>query len=132
MVEEPVTVKRLPPVKVKAVEVPTADVPAPNKMLPELRLGAPVPPLLTGRMPVTPVDKGKPVALVKTSVVGVPKLGVIKVGEVAKTFCPVPVLVVTKRAPLEADSTVPELKEDKVVEAVTVKVPVLVVVAKKE
>jgi hypothetical protein len=61
-----------------------------------------------------------------------PKIGVTKVGEVAKTFCPLPVLVVTKRAPLEADSTVPELKEDKVVEAVTVKVPVLVVVAKKE
>ena len=106
--------------------------PAPNKMLPELRLGAPVPPLLTGRMPVTPVDKGKPVALVKTSVVGVPKLGVIKVGEVAKTFCPVPVLVVTKRLPEAVVWMVPAVREDKVVEPVTVRVPVLVVVAKKE
>jgi hypothetical protein len=40
----------------------------------------PVPPLATGRVPVTPVVKGKPVALVITPDAGVPKAGVTKVG----------------------------------------------------
>ena len=61
-----------------------------------------------------------------------PRVGVIKVGEVAKTFCPVPVLVVTKRFPEAVVWMVPAVREDKVVEPVTVRVPVLVVVAKKE
>jgi hypothetical protein len=34
---------------------------------------------------------GKPVALVNVTDVGVPRIGVTKVGEVAKTFAPVPV-----------------------------------------
>ena len=54
---------------------------------------ADVPPfkLVTGRLPVTPVDKGKPVAKVKTAAEGVPRFGVTKVGEVANTATPVPV-----------------------------------------
>jgi hypothetical protein len=44
-----------------------------------------------GRTPVTPVVKGKPVALVSTRDDGVPKAGVTKVGLVAKTAAPVPV-----------------------------------------
>ena len=67
------------PVAVKASTPP--DVPAVS----------PVPPLATGSVPVTPVVSGKPVALVKTRVVGVPRFGVTRVGEVAKTFTPVPV-----------------------------------------
>ena len=41
---------------------------------PATRLGVavPVPPLATGRMPVTPVVSGKPVALVNVKDVGVP------------------------------------------------------------
>ena len=42
----------------------------------------PVPPLARGKVPVTPVDSGKSVALVNTKVVGVPKLGVVNIGDV--------------------------------------------------
>jgi hypothetical protein len=45
----------------------------------------PVPPLATGKVPVTPVVSGRPVAEVKTSAVGVPSAGVISVGEVENT-----------------------------------------------
>jgi hypothetical protein len=50
-----------------------------------------VPPLAVGKVPVTPVVRGKPVKLVATPDVGVPRIGVTKVGEVAKTAEPVPV-----------------------------------------
>jgi hypothetical protein len=50
-----------------------------------------VPPLAVGSVPVTPVVKGSPVALVRVALVGVPNTGVTKVGEVAKTAEPVPV-----------------------------------------
>ena len=36
-------------------------------------VAAPVPPLATGKVPVTPVDKGSPVTLVATKAAGVPK-----------------------------------------------------------
>ncbi len=62
--------------------------------------------LVTGRFPVTPELKGRPVADVKTKVVGVPRLGVTKVGEVAKTAEPVPVSSV-KAAARFADDGVP-------------------------
>jgi hypothetical protein len=41
--------------------------------------------LVTGRLPVTPVTRGKPVALVKTAADGVPSAGVISVGDVENT-----------------------------------------------
>lgn len=53
----------------------------------------PVPPLATGKVPVTPVVNVKPVALVKTKAVGVPRAGVTNVGLVARTLLPVPVFV---------------------------------------
>jgi hypothetical protein len=53
----------------------------------------PVPPLVTAKVPVTPVDKGKPVPFVKVTDVGVPKTGVTKVGDVDNTLLPDPVLV---------------------------------------
>jgi hypothetical protein len=56
---------------------------------------APVPPFAKGNCPVTPVDNGKPVAFVRVKAVGVPRLGVTRVGEVAKTSEPVPVSSVT-------------------------------------
>jgi hypothetical protein len=43
--------------------------------------------------PEMPVDTGSPVALVSVNEVGVPRLGVVNVGEVASTLLPVPVLV---------------------------------------
>jgi hypothetical protein len=59
-----------------------------------------VPPLAIGKVPVTPVDKGKPVALVNVAEEGVPKAGVTKVGLVAKTKSPEPVSSVTAEAKL--------------------------------
>jgi hypothetical protein len=56
--------------------------------------------LATGKLPVTPVDNGKPVAFVSVTLVGVPKTGVVSVGLVDKTTLPVPVLVVTPVPPL--------------------------------
>jgi len=59
----------------------------------------PVPPFKTGRVPVTPVVNGKPVALVRTTDEGVPSAGVTSVGEVLSTTDPVPVEVVTPVPP---------------------------------
>ena len=59
---------------------------------------APVPPLATGKVPVTPVVNGRPVTLVITPDVGVPRRGVTKVGLVANTKAPVPVSFVTAAA----------------------------------
>ena len=50
-----------------------ADVPLPSKTLFAVRVAEPVPPLATGSVPVTPVVRGKPVALVKVPLDGVPK-----------------------------------------------------------
>ena len=50
--------------------------------------------MAVGSVPVTPVVKGSPVALVRVALVGVPRIGVTNVGEVAKTFEPEPVFVV--------------------------------------
>jgi hypothetical protein len=43
---------------------------------------APVPPFAIGKVPVTPVVNGKPVAFVNTPDAGVPNAGAVKVGEV--------------------------------------------------
>ena len=63
---------------------------------------APVPlfKLVTGRLPVTPVVSGKPVALVRVPLAGVPSAGVTRVGLVDSTTLPVPVLVTTPVPPL--------------------------------
>jgi hypothetical protein len=59
----------------------------------------PVPPFAIGKVPVTPVLNGKPVALVKTPLAGVPKAGVTRVGDVFKTTDPDPVDAVTPVPP---------------------------------
>jgi hypothetical protein len=83
-------------VPVKLVTVPLEGVPS----APLNRTGAPVDPVLTAKAvaipvpkPETPVEIGRPVAFVKVALEGVPRIGVIKVGEVARTLLPVPVLV---------------------------------------
>ena len=48
--------------------------------------------LVTGRLPVTPVVRGSPVADVSTNVVGVPKLGVVSIGLVSVLLVSVVVL----------------------------------------
>jgi hypothetical protein len=72
----------------------------------------PVPPFATGKVPVTPVDRGKPVAFVKVPEVGVPKMGVTKVGDVDRTLLPEPVEVVTPVPPF-ATGKVPVTPVDK-------------------
>ena len=69
----------------------------------------PVPPDATGRVPETPVLKGRPVALERTTAEGVPRLGVVRVGPFDKTTAPVPVLEVTPVPPL-ATGRVPEVR----------------------
>jgi hypothetical protein len=59
----------------------------------------PVPPLATGRVPVTPVVNGNPVALVRTTADGMPNAGVVNTGLDARTTEPVPVTVVTPVPP---------------------------------
>jgi hypothetical protein len=70
-------------------------------------VAVPVPPLATGKRPVTPVVKGKPVAFVNVPDVGVPKIGVTSVGEVDSTTEPEPVEVVTPVPPLATGKAVP-------------------------
>jgi hypothetical protein len=60
-----------------------ADEGVPKKVAtPVPKLVMPVPPLATGKVPVTPVVKGKPVQEVSVPDAGVPKAGVINVAEV--------------------------------------------------
>ena len=66
----------------------------------------PVPPLATGRVPVTPVVTGKPVQFVSTPADGVPMFGVVNAGLVERTLFPEPVEVVTPVPPL-ATANVP-------------------------
>jgi hypothetical protein len=57
--------------------------------------------------PLTPVEIGKPVALVNVADVGVPKTGVTSVGLVDNTLLPEPVLVPTPVPPLVTFSSGP-------------------------
>jgi hypothetical protein len=59
--------------------------------------------LAIGKVPVTPVVKGRPVAFVKVAEVGVPRIGVTRVGDVANTFAPLPVSSVKAAAKLALD-----------------------------
>ena len=64
----------------------------PPKVIVFPELSTPVPPLAPGKIPVTAVAIGKPVAFDKSIAEGVPKSGVTKVGEVALTTFPEPVV----------------------------------------
>ena len=90
-----------PDVAVGAVGVPVKAGDADNTTLPvPVDDVTPVPPLATGKVPVTPEARGKPVAFVSTTVLGVPKAGVVNVGEVESTRFPDPVDDVTPVPPL--------------------------------
>ncbi len=71
------------------------------------------PPLAMGRVPVTPVVKGRPVAFVNVAEVGVPNTGVTSVGLVDKTTLPVPVEVETPVPPEATGRAVSRVKEDR-------------------
>ena len=60
-------------------------------------------------MPVTPVESGKPVALVRTTADGVPSAGVTSVGDVERTLLPVPVFEIETKAPPD-DCTAPDAR----------------------
>jgi hypothetical protein len=60
-----------------------------------------VPPLATGRTPVTPVVRGSPVTLVITPDAGVPSAGVVKVGLVSVLFVRVSVVARPTRVSVE-------------------------------
>ena len=85
--------------------VPYATAPAVGVVVPF------VPPLAIGKVPVTPVVKGKPVAFVRVTDVGVPKIGVTNVGLVDNTTLPEPVLDVTP-VPPDATGKVPVVSAD--------------------
>jgi hypothetical protein len=70
----------------------------PNKTLLAVNDTAPVPPLATGSVPVTPVVSGNPVAFVSVADEGVPSAGVTSAGEFANTRAPEPVSSVTAAA----------------------------------
>ena len=70
----------------------------------------PVPPLAAGRIPVTPVVSGNPVAFVSTKADGVPKAGVVSVGLLLITTDPaVPVIVYSPTVPALSNSTYPDV-----------------------
>ena len=75
------------------------DVPLPKMTLLAVRVVRLVPPLATGKVPVTPVVKGKPVKFVATPDVGVPNKGVTNVGLVSNTILPVPVTALLSVTP---------------------------------
>ena len=65
-------------------------------------VACPVPPLARGKVPVTPVDNGSPVALVNTPDAGVPKTGAVKIGEVNVLFVKVSVPAIVASVPVAA------------------------------
>jgi len=90
LVVAPPVIGVVPMVRLSAVPEGVAQDPSPRQNVvaeadvPELRFP-------TGRLPVTPVDRGNPVAWVSTAADGVPKAGVVRLGDVARTTAPVPV-----------------------------------------
>jgi hypothetical protein len=65
--------------------------------------------------PLTPVEIGRPVPFVKVTEVGVPKIGVTKVGLVFKTKLPLPVEVVVPVPPFATAMVVPLQTPDVIV-----------------
>jgi hypothetical protein len=100
-----VQLAKLPDVGVPSMGVTSVGL-VERTVLPEpVELVTPVPPLATGSVPVTPVVKGKPVALVSVADVGIPSIGVTSVGLVERTLLPEPVEAVTPVPPLATPST---------------------------
>jgi hypothetical protein len=102
---KPVALVSVPDVGVPSIGVTSVGL-LERTLLPEpVEVVTPVPPLATGSVPVTPVVKGKPVALVSVADVGVPSMGVTSVGLLERTLLPEPVEAVTPVPPLATPST---------------------------
>jgi hypothetical protein len=95
--------KLVEPTVLNVVTAGIAQVPSPLQNV-EADAFVPLFKLVTGRLPVTPVDKGSPVAFVSVAEAGVPKVGVTNVGLVDNTLLPEPVEVVTPVPPLATGS----------------------------
>ncbi len=80
-----------PPVRATALAFWVAIVPKPKFVRAVAASVAPVPPRTTESVPVVPATIGSPVAFVSVAADGVPKLGVVKVGEVLNAMPPEPV-----------------------------------------
>ena len=81
------------------IAIPIPEVPLPFRMPFDVKLVCPVPPFETDRVPVTPVLKGKPVALVKVAALGVPRFGVTNVGELESKTVPDPLIEISSTNP---------------------------------
>ena len=75
--------------------------PVPNDVIP-------VPPLATGRVPVTPVVSGSPVTFVITPDAGVPRAGVVNVGDVKVLLVRVCVVEISTVVPVSMLNVVPD------------------------
>jgi hypothetical protein len=62
---------------------------------------------VTGRLPVTPVVNGRPVAFVSVTALGVPRFGVVRAGDDERTTAPVPVFEVAASPLIEKLFPVP-------------------------
>ena len=103
------------PVSSDTADIKLADVGVPKKVAtPVPKLVMPVPPLATGRVPVTPVDKGSPVAFVSVAEAGVPRAIALPLASVyiplldgyVQNTSLVPAVNVTNEPALDDDNTV--------------------------
>ena len=86
----PLITEVVPMVTDAAAAVGDAQVPSPRQKVDDVA-EVPLFKFVTGRLPVTPVVSGKPVAFVSVTLVGVPSKGVTNVGDVDSTTDPVPI-----------------------------------------
>jgi hypothetical protein len=89
------------------VPVGVAQVPSPRQKVDEDAL-VPLLRLATGRFPVTPVERGRPVQFVRVPLEGVPNTGVVSVGLVSVLFVSVSVPASVASVPVVGSVTVPD------------------------
>ena len=89
------------------VPVGVAQVPSPRQKVDADAL-VPLFRLVTGRFPVTPVERGRPVQFVRVPLEGVPNAGVVSVGLVSVLFVSVSVPAKVASVPVVGSVTVPD------------------------
>lgn len=81
-----------------------AHVPSPRQNVDPLA-AVPLSKFVTGKLPVTPVVNGRPVALVSVAADGVPMSGVVSAGDVVMATLPVPLIAYSPNTPALSKST---------------------------